>query len=228
MKGPSKHTGTGWIDISVPLKTGMVVYPEDAPVLIERATDVAKGDRVTLSRVSMGLHSGTHVDAPLHLFEKGLPIDRLPLAALIGTAQVIDIRDEESITCAGIEGNLIEGCGMVLFKTCNSGLWRQTGFRPGYVSLSADAAAYLVKKGVSAVGIDYLSIDGFGQDELKAHALLLGAGVPVIEGLDLSDVGAGVYECICLPLRVEGGEAAPARVIVRPVSRLPLRNRAEV
>jgi arylformamidase len=67
------------------------------------------------------------------------------------------------------------------------------------------------------VGIDYLSIDGFGQDELRAHAMLLGAVIPVIEGLDLSDVGAGLYECICLPLRVEGGEAAPARVIVRPL-----------
>ena len=87
-------------DITVPLKTGMVVYPGDAPVLIERTCEVAKGDRVTLSRFSMGLHSGTHIDAPLHLFEKGLSIDRLPLAVLIGTAQVIEIRDEESITAS--------------------------------------------------------------------------------------------------------------------------------
>ncbi len=217
MNGPSKHAGAGWIDITVPLKTGMVVYPGDAPVLIERTCEVAKGDRVTLSRFSMGLHSGTHIDAPLHLFEKGLSIDRLPLAALIGTAQVIEIRDEESITRPEVEVHLIEGCGIVLFKTRNSALWREAGFRPSYISLSADAAEYLVKKGVNAVGIDYLSIDGFGQDELRVHAILLGAGIPVIEGLDLSDVVAGVYECVCLPLRVEGGEAAPARVIVRPL-----------
>jgi len=80
----SRGAETGWIDISVPLKTGMVVYPDDSPVLIERDSDVAKGDQVTLSRVSMGLHAGTHVDAPLHLFENGLPIDRVPPAVLIG------------------------------------------------------------------------------------------------------------------------------------------------
>jgi arylformamidase len=217
MKGPSRGAGIGWIDISVPLKTGMVVYPGDAPVLIDRPCDVARGDRVTLSRVSMGLHAGTHVDAPLHLFEKGLPVDRVPLAALIGTAQVIDIMDEASITRPEVEAHLTEGCGIVLFKTRNSALWRQVGFYASYVSLSAGAAEYLVKKGVSAVGIDYLSIDAFGQDELKAHATLLCASIPVIEGLDLSHVGAGLYECICLPLRVEGGEAAPARVIVRPL-----------
>ena len=217
MKGTSKGAGAGWIDISVPLKTGMVVYPGDSPVSIERTSDMAKGDRVTLSRVSMGLHAGTHVDAPLHFFEKGLPIDRVPLEALMGTAQVIDIGGEESITRARVEADLIEGCGIVLFKTRNSALWRQAGFCAGYVSLSYDAAEFLVKMRVSAVGIDYLSIDGFGQDGLWAHPVVLGASIPVIEGLDLSDVGAGVYECICLPMRVEGGEAAPARVIVRPV-----------
>jgi arylformamidase len=217
MKGPSKSAEAGWIDISVPLKTGMVVYPSDSPVVVERTMDVAKGDRVTLSRVSMGLHAGTHVDAPLHLFEKGLSIDRVPLAALIGTAQVIDILDEASITRPEVEAHLTEGCGMVLFKTRNSALWREAGFCESYVSLSADAAEYLVGKGLSAVGIDYLSIDGFGQDGLRAHAAVLGAGIPVIEGLDLSQVGAGLYECICLPLRVEGGEAAPARVVVRPL-----------
>jgi arylformamidase len=216
MKGP-KGLRAGWIDISVPLKTGMVVYPGDAPVLVERTGDVAGGDRVTLSRVSMGLHAGTHVDAPLHLFEKGLPVDRVPLAALIGTAQVIDIRDAASITRPEVEAHLIEGRGIVLFKTRNSALWRQEGFSASYVSLSAGAAEYLVSMCVSAVGIDYLSVDGFGQDELRAHALLLGASIPVIEGIDLSDVGAGLYECVCLPLRVEGGEAAPARVVVRPL-----------
>lgn len=217
MKGPSKSADAGWIDISVPLKTGMVVYPSDSPVVVERTCDVARGDRVTLSRVSMGLHAGTHVDAPLHLFEKGLPIDRVPLAALIGTAQVIDIMDEASITRPEVEAHLTEGCGIVLFKTRNSALWREAGFCESYVSLSADAAEYLMEKGVSAVGIDYLSIDGFGQDGLRAHAVVLGAGIPVIEGLDLSHVGAGLYECICLPLRMEGGEAAPARVVVRPL-----------
>ena len=130
---------------------------------------------------------------------------------------MIDIPDAASITRPEVEAHLVEGCGIVLFKTRNSALWRQVGFYASYVSLSAGAAEYLVKKGVSAVGIDYLSIDAFGQDELKAHATLLCASIPVIEGLDLSHVGAGLYECICLPLRVEGGEAAPARVIVRPL-----------
>ena len=169
---------------------------------------MAKGDPVTLSRVSMGLHAGTHIDAPLHFFEKGLPIDWMPLIALIGTAQVIDIRDGESIESADIEACLTGGSRIVLFKTRNSALWRHAGFSESYVALSAGAAECLVGEGASAVGIDYLSIDAFGQDEGRAHRILLGASIPVIEGLDLSAVGAGRYECICLPLRVEGAEAA--------------------
>ncbi|MGD0230924.1 MAG: cyclase family protein [Syntrophorhabdales bacterium] len=192
MKGPPMGAGGEWIDISLPLKNGMVVYPGDPPVVIEGETDVARGDATTLSRISMGLHSGTHVDAPLHLFEGGLPVDLIPLGRLTGIARVIAIRDEHSIGVHEIEPHLTGAAGIILFKTRNSALWSLGGFSPGYVSLSAPAARYLAKRGAAAVGIDYLSIDGFGEDNLRAHSILLDASIPIIEGLDLSRVGPGL------------------------------------
>jgi arylformamidase len=205
----------GWIDISVPLKAGMVVYPGDAPVRITRTSDTARGDVATVSRISMGLHSGTHIDAPLHLFEGGLSIDRLPLQRLIGTARVIAAEGASSIDAAELKSHPIESGQIVLFKTRNSALGRLGRFCPEYVYLTPSAAAYLVEARVRAVGIDYLSIDAFGQHGLEAHSLLLRGSIPIIEGLDLSPVGPGLYEWICLPLRIEGGEAAPARAMVR-------------
>ena len=207
----------GWIDISVPLKKGMVVYPGDPPVRIVRASDTARGDPVTVSHISMGLHAGTHIDAPLHLFEGGLSIDRLPLRLFVGRARVIAVGDAPSIEAGELRGHPILSNEMVLFKTRNSALGRLDRFYPEHVYLAPSAAAYLVEAGVRAVGIDYLSIDAFGQHGLEAHSLLLRSSIPIIEGLDLSPVGPGLYECICLPLRIEDGEAAPARAMVRPL-----------
>jgi arylformamidase len=194
----------------------MLVYPDDPPVVLEWEARIERGDEVSLSRISMGLHAGTHVDAPLHLYADGAPIDKVPLDCLVGLAQVIVVGNEKSIGASDVEGRLTEQAGIVLFKTRNSALWASGRFSPGHVFLSSSAARYLMNAGVRAVGIDYLSVDGPG--DLSAHAVLLGAGIPVIEGLDLSAVGEGLYECICLPLSMEGREAAPARVIVRPLN----------
>jgi len=129
---------------------------------------------------------------------------------------VIEIRDEESITRPEVEAHLIEGCRIVLFRTRNSALWRQAASPRATSRFSAGGAEYLVKKGVSAWD-RLLSIDGFGQDELGAHAILLGASIPVIEGLDLSMWGRAVRVHLPAPA-VEGG-AAPARVVVRPLKK---------
>ncbi len=214
MKGGRGKSNGRWIDVSMPVRTGMVIYPSDSPVTVERTSDVAKGDRVTLSRVSMGVHAGTHVDAPLHFLQDGVSIDRVPLERLAGTARVVHVREGQSIGLDAVEGADIQAGQMAFFKTRNSALLRLDRFAEDYVYLSAAAARRLVEIGVAAVGIDYLSIDGY-RHGTDAHMTLLTASVPVIEGLDLSDVGAGLYDCVCLPLRLEGAEAAPARVIVR-------------
>jgi arylformamidase len=214
-KPEMKSKGT-WVDISVPVRTGMVVYPTDSPVAVVREMDMARGERVNLSRVSMGSHAGTHVDAPLHCLPDGIPVDRIPLDRLTGTARVVHVADGQSIGPEAVEGAAVEAGQMVLFKTRNSALWRIDRFVEDYVYLSGAAARRLLQKGVAAVGIDYLSIDRYGGG-LDAHTILLGASVPVIEGLDLSAVEAGLYECICLPLLLQGAEGAPARVIVRAI-----------
>jgi len=207
----------GWIDISMPLKEGMVVYPGDPPLRIVLAPGTAKDGPAAISMISMGLHSGTHIDAPRHLFKEGLSIDLLPLGVFTGTARVIESDDAFAIEARDVRSQTITKGEMVFFKTRNSGLYRLDLFCEEYVHLTRSAAAYLVETGVAAVGMDYLSIDAFGDQALEAHSLLLSHSIPIIEGLDLSSVSPGLYECICLPLRIEGGDAAPARAMIRPL-----------
>jgi len=210
-----------WIDISVPLSTGMVHYPGDSVVQIEHEQDIARGDVATVSRVCLSAHSGTHVDAPLHFCEKGRAIDQCPFDAITGRARVIQIRDDESIKPSELETSGIKPGDILLFKTRNSRLWSDESFNRNYVYLSTAAALLLAQKKVRTIGIDYLSIGGFEGNEVEAHRILLEASIWIIEGLNLSSAPPGVYEFVCLPLRIAGGEAAPARAIIRPLSRVP-------
>lgn len=207
----------GWIDISLPLVTGMVHYPGDPIVRIEHDQDIDNGDQVTVSRIFMSAHSGTHIDAPAHFCEKGETIDNIPFDAITGKARVIEIRDDESIKPSALEGYDMRPGEIVLFKTRNSHLWSEKDFNRNYVYLETEAASLLIERKVRTVGIDYLSIGGFERNEAEAHKLLLGAMVWIIEGLDLTPAPAGMCEFVCLPLRVAGGEAAPARAIIRPL-----------
>ena len=217
MGEPENKSKGRWVDVSIPVRTGMVVCPTDPSVAVVRQMDMARGDRVNLSHVSMGSHAGTHVDAPLHCLPDGIPVDRIPLDRLAGTARVIHAAaDAQSIGIEAVDGAAVEAGEIVLFRTRNSALWRIDRFVEDYVYLSGAAARRLVEIGVRAVGVDYLSVDAYGLG-MEAHLALLSASVPVIEGLDLSPVDAGLYECVCLPLLLEGAEGAPARVIVRAI-----------
>lgn len=193
------------IDVSVPIRTGMVTYPGDPTVSVERVASLAAGDVVNLSRIEMGLHSGTHVDAPGHFIDGGQGVDEVALDALIGPCEVValDSLDAASVAAA------VEGVERVLFRTPNSELWGRDTFAEDFLSLDGDSARVLVERGVRLVGVDYLSV---GDEE--AHHALLGAGVVVVEGLDLRGVEPGPYELICLPLRVVGSDGAPARAVL--------------
>lgn len=210
-----------WIDVTVPLSTGMVHYPGDAVIQIVREQDISRGDVVNVSRLALSAHSGTHVDAPLHFCEKGMAIDQIPIEAVTGKALVIEIRDDESIKPSEIEACGISQGEIILFKTRNSRLWNDSSFNKDHVYLSTEAALLLVKKKVRTVGIDYLSIGGFERNEEEAHIVLLDASIWIIEGLDFSAASAGFYEFMCLPLRIAGCEAAPARAIIRPLPECP-------
>jgi arylformamidase len=208
----------GWIDVSVPLRTGMVHWPDNPPVRIERMLDIEHGDAANVSTLSMGSHTGTHMDAPLHFVRGGKGLDEMPLEATIGRARVVEIHDAESVKPEELRPYGIRSGERVLFKTLNSARrWYEETFIEDFVYVSQEAARYLATQEVPIVGTDYLSVGGFLKDGVETHQALLEAGIWVIEGLDLAEVKPGEYELICLPLKVERGDGAPARAILRAI-----------
>ncbi len=191
----------------------MVRWPSDPAVEVRRVRDMGKGDSSTLSRICMGAHSGTHMDAPLHFIRSGKSVDRLPLDAVIGPARVVGIKDRKQITPAELARHRIHRGERILLKTANSGYWKAGGFRKDFVSISPEAAAYLAACRVRTVGIDYLSVGAYGNGS-ATHRTLLAAGIWIIEGLDLSGIRPGSHRLICLPLKITGSEGAPARAVI--------------
>lgn len=205
-----------WIDITVPLRTGMAHWPGDPPVSLERLSDMNRGDEANVGVLHMSAHTGTHMDAPLHFVKDGAGIDEMPLDATVGPARVIgieaDVIGETVLAAQGVQIG-----ERILFKTRNSALcWRWSRcFLKNFVHIDASGARYLAEKRVRAVGIDYLSIGAYGGDGAETHRILLGAGIWVIEGLNLESVEPGLYDLICLPLKIAMGDGAPARAMVR-------------
>lgn len=204
-----------WKDISVALHTGMVHWPGDPPVEIERVQDLNAGDSHTLSRLNMGSHSGTHVDAPSHFFKNGQSISDMVPDALVGRARIIRITDPDEVTIEELSAHKLKPGEIVLFKTSNSALWSRSDFNESFVHLTARTAEYLAGLSLRAIGVDYLSVGGFHLDGSQVHRILLESGIWIIEGLDLSSVSPGQYDLICLPLKIRSGDGAPARAIVR-------------
>jgi len=205
-----------WIDVSVPLHSGMVHWPGDPEVSISRISSIDAGAHVNVSLLSMSSHTGTHVDAPLHFFKDGRSVDVMPLEGIIGPARVIQVRDPELITAAELRRHNIRRGERVLFKTRGAGeRWKKDTFDEHYVYVPFETAQFLMERGVVAVGVDYLSVGGYHVDGAETHRTLLGAGIWVIEGLDLDRVKPGRYDMVCLPLRIQGGDGSPARVALR-------------
>jgi arylformamidase len=207
-----------WLDLSVPVRNGMVHWPGDPEFHIDRVRDYANGDNLVLSHIDLGVHTGTHMDAPLHFVPGGATIDQIPLDATVGLARVIEISDPESVKPAELVAANIQPGERILLKTANSnGRWNTPEFQKDFVYISREAAAYLASIPIRAVGVDYLSVGGFYKDGPETHRALLGAGIWVMEGLNLAALNAGSYELVCLPLKLMGAEGAPARAIARAV-----------
>jgi arylformamidase len=206
----------GWLDISVPIRTGMVTFEGDPTVHLERATSMADGAVCNVSRLDFGVHSGTHIDAPVHFIDGAAGIEAIDLDLLVGPATVIDARHVEGSFDAAAIANLgiVAGTKRLLFRSRNSELWNEPGFDGSFSGVTGDGARALVELGVRLVGADYLSIAPFG-DPTPTHVALLGAGVVIVEGLDLRAVEPGVYDLICLPVLIPGSDGGPARAIVR-------------
>jgi len=205
-------------DVSVPLSAATPTYPGDPGIEIRDWLTIAAGDSANVSLLHFGAHSGTHVDAPAHFIKAGNTVSSLPLASLIGKAEVIEVPSNVSvINEAFVLANCAAGSERILFKTRNSAFWKESEFRSDYTYLDKTAAAHLVKLQIKLVGIDYLSIERFKSETFETHIVLLRNNIVVLEGLNLSEVPAGTYELICLPLKIAGGngDGAPARTVLR-------------
>ena len=204
------------VDVSVVLAPGLATYPGNPEFEITPVKRIASGDSSNNSRLVMGTHTGTHVDAPRHFFDDRPGVESLPLELLIGRARVIDLPHRGGITDAHLAAAGLREDLRILLRTPNSALWNShDGFHTDYTYLTEAGAKLLVDQGVKVVGVDYLSVEQFHKAGAPAHHMLLGNGVIIIEGLNLSEAEAGQYEMYCLPLRVAGGDGAPARVVLK-------------
>lgn len=185
---------------------------------MQPASLIAQGDAANVSRLSFSSHTGTHIDPPHHFIDGGATIDELPLDALVGEATVADLRGcPGNVGAAELEGVGLEpGVTRLLLKTRNSEKWNPMPpeFPDEYVSVTREGAEWLVERSIRLVGIDFLGIEARGAPGHPTHKTLLEAGVVIVEGLDLSAVEPGNYQLACLPLRIEGGDGAPARAIL--------------
>ena len=204
-----------YYDISVPLVNGGLVYPGNPAIAITPQQEVSKGASANVSVLSIGSHSGTHVDAPKHFFDDGLGVDALPLEVLMGPCVLICVEDDvDAVGQAELERHELTSHTRVLIKTRNSSYIREREFRKDYTYLAPDGAAHLARLGVRLVGVDYLSIEQFHTGHHKTHRTLLEKGIVIVEGLDLSVPPMGPYELRVLPLRLAGLDGAPARAVM--------------
>jgi len=202
-------------DVSVAVHPAMPTWPGDSGFKRSLVHSIKEGASSDLSFITMGSHTGTHVDAPAHFIQGGPTVDELPVDTMIGQVIVFGLDVEKEITRSDLEVLDFDGNTRVLFKTRNSSLWELGKFTPDFVSFAPDAAQYLVGKGIKLVGIDYLSVGSFYEGGEYVHRIFLRNGVVVVESINLSDVSPGIYELICLPLKILGTEGAPARVLLR-------------
>ncbi|HEX8796046.1 MAG TPA: cyclase family protein [Polyangiaceae bacterium] len=206
---------SAWIDVTVPIRPGMVHWPGNPAVEREVAEELHEGGLCRVSKLTLGVHTGTHFDAPNHFDVPGGGVEALQPAAMIGVARVVAVKGR-TIDRPDVEALELQAAERVLFKTTNSDrCWGTDDFMPDYVYVTEDAARHLAARRVGLVGVDYLSLGG-PDDGVRAHRVLLHAGVCILEGLDLRRVAPGPFELVALPILIPGSDGAPARVLLRP------------
>jgi arylformamidase len=208
-----------WIDVTVPLENGMVHWEGDPEVKIYRHFELGvDGMPCNLTKLEISAHTATHMDAMCHFVPGGAGMDEMPLEATIGPCRVIGMDVEDQITPSDLEGLNLQQGERIIFKTHNTTRsWDMAPvFDRNFVSISEAAGKVLAEAGVMTVGVDYLSIGGFGKDVVEVHQVMLGAGIWVIEGLRLVDIDPGDYDLLCLPLKIKGADGAPCRALLKP------------
>jgi arylformamidase len=202
-------------DATLPLREGMLAFPGDPLFAMEPFLKRAEGDPFDLALLRMCTHTGTHIDPPAHYLDGGATVDMIPLDVLVGPGIVLDMRGRKQIDRAALENACLHARKRVLLKTDNGPALHEPTFSEDYVSLTEDGAEFLLEQEVVLVGIDYLSIEKYRNPGAPVHTTLLTAGVLVLEAVDLLNVPPGLCEVYCLPLRIQGADGAPARVVIR-------------
>jgi arylformamidase len=206
-------------DVSLVLRPDMVTWPGEPAPRIEPLKRIARGDSNNVSIITLGDHTGTHVDPPLHFLEGGNTADKLPVEALVGPCVVVAFEGPGHVSGEWLDrAKLLAKTERILFKTPNSARWGDAtaAFTRDFTTINASAARWCVAHGVKLVGVDYLSIEPQGPEKegYPVHKTLLGANVVIIEGLDLRSVVPGQYTLVCAPIKLLNGDGAPARVFL--------------
>lgn len=205
-------------DVTLTISDTLVTWPTDPAVSIRKTGLISQGNSCNVSEITLGSHCGTHIDAPYHFEENGIKIDQIPLEYLVGNVTVFDINNKEKIDLEDLKLLQLRNCKRVIFKTVNSTYWKLSEFKKDFVYITKEAARYLTDSDIRLVGIDYLSVEKFQSKYADTHHILLRKGIIIVEGLDLSNVKAGDYELIALPLKIKDGDGSPARVVLKSIA----------
>jgi arylformamidase len=204
-------------DISIPIHPAMVVWPGQPAVETRYLSQLSEGDRSTVTHLSLSAHTGTHMDAPRHFVPGQEGIDELDLNTLVGPAVVVDAPDANELSAEAFDAlDIPDGTERLLVRTSNSQLWddpAHDAFYEDYVAVTQSGAQWLVDHDVKLIGVDYLSVAPYN-DLVVPHQILLGAKVVIVEGLNLAKTIPGLYELVCLPLKLAGSDGSPARAIL--------------
>lgn len=205
-------------DISTTIFPGMVTWENaEPPLCLAWAAQIGENSPCNVSTLTGGMHTGTHLDAPLHFVEGGATVESLKLTSLLGDAQLVEIYDSPAISGYNLQNaGVNKDTKRLLLKTDNTRkrLLDNPVFAKDYVGIDSSGARWLVEQGIELVGMDYLSVGPYGKRNVETHKILLQAGIVVVEGLSLVDVSAGTYMMAALPLKIAGAEGSPCRVVL--------------
>jgi arylformamidase len=200
-------------DISLPLGPGIAGWPGDAPYQWHWSQRKSSGASVNVGCVSLSVHTGTHTDAPYHFTDDGKTVEALDLAAYVGPARVLDVRNRPLIRVEDLAWADFAHRPRLLLRT---DAWTAYDRFPGEIPvLDSDVPAWLAARGVVLVGVDVPSVDALDSKDLPIHHALGRHGIAILENLRLTDVPPGAYELIALPLKLAGADGAPVRAVLR-------------
>jgi arylformamidase len=206
------------LDVSLTIGPDLLTWPGDPPIEIKPTSRIAQGAAANVSELTIGTHTGTHVDPPVHFVEGAAGIDRVSLDACYGPCFVADARGIGGGLGAAELGRLEipEEVERLLIRSDNSELWRNLPalFPDEYTCLSSEGASWLVRRGIRLVGVDFLSVEAKGSPGHPVHVELLTHEVVIVEGLNLGDVEPGIYTLAVLPLKILDGDGGPARAVL--------------